>query len=471
MNRQLCFTVCVILLAIFSNSIFAGTYSGGSGEPNDPYQIADVNDLLALAADTNDYNKCFILTADVNLQGQVFTTAIIAADTSSDDYFQGTPFTGMFDGNGHKITHFTINGGSNSFLGLFGYIGTGGSVKNFGLENFEVSGGDYVGGLVGYNRGSINNCCSTSTVSGGTYIGGLVGSNGSGSSISNCHATSKVESFCGGDYWACVGGLVGENSGSISNCYSTGTVDSCWSGRWNVGGLIGQNYSSGSITQCHSTSAVSGNSNNIGGLIGQNYGGIITSCYATGTVIGTGSCNVGGLIGYHGGQIIISNCYSTGAVSSSGSSLGGLIGQSYGGNYINCYSTGGVGGSSKVGGLVGRGEYISVTNCYSIGSISGGDFVGGLVGLNESSMVTNSFWDTQTSGQTTSAGGEGKTTAEMKQINTFANWDFVETWGIEDNQTYPFLRLTYPVGDLDLDKKVDLIDFAIFANHWLEENR
>jgi hypothetical protein len=118
-------------------------YSGGSGTSEDPYQIATKADLLALAAIPTDYNKCFILTADIDLDpnlpgGQVFTTAIIAADTDpANDSFQGTAFTGTFDDNGHKIAHFTINGGSNEFLGLFGYISSGGKVKNLGIEDFE----------------------------------------------------------------------------------------------------------------------------------------------------------------------------------------------------------------------------------------------------------------------------------------------------------------------------------------------
>ena len=101
------------ILTLAAGSAF-GKYSGGAGEPNTPYQIATKADLLVLAADTNDYNQCFILTADIDLdQGQVFTTAIISTD-------YGTAFTGTFDGNDHKITNFTINGGSNEVLGLFG---------------------------------------------------------------------------------------------------------------------------------------------------------------------------------------------------------------------------------------------------------------------------------------------------------------------------------------------------------------
>ncbi len=118
------------ILTLAAGSAF-GKYSGGSGTAGTPYKIATKADLLALAANTDDYGKCFILTADINMAGQVFTTAIIAADNSFS-------FTGTFDGNGHKITNFTINGGS--FVGLFGYIDSGGTVKNLGLENCSVSG-------------------------------------------------------------------------------------------------------------------------------------------------------------------------------------------------------------------------------------------------------------------------------------------------------------------------------------------
>jgi hypothetical protein len=80
-----------------------------------------------------------------------------------------------------------------------------------------------------------------------------------------------------------------------------------------------------------------------------------------------------------------------------------------------------------------------------------------------------SFWDIETSGEPNSAGGTGKTTAEMKTMSTFtdAGWDFVEIWGIGENQTYPFLR-TEPAGDSNHDKKVDLLDLAILASHWLQ---
>jgi hypothetical protein len=91
------------------------------------------------------------------------------------------------------------------------------------------------------------------------------------------------------------------------------------------------------------------------------------------------------------------------------------------------------------------------------------------LGYDYFSTVTASFWDIDTSGQATSAGGTGKTTAQMQTQSTFTDygWDFVEIWNIGENQTYPYLR-QYPAGDLNHNGRVDLIDFAIFADHWLE---
>ncbi len=409
-----------IIITFAAGSAF-GKYSGGTGEPNTPYQIATKADLLVLAADANDYSKCFVLTADINMEGQIFTTAIIAPDMNNANYeLDGTVFTGTFDGNDHKITHFTINGGSNWYLGLFGYIEFGGSVKNLGLENIAVSGSsllsEYRGSLVGLNYGSINNCYSMATLS------------------------------CGGAY---IGGLVGDNRGGISNCYSTGTVSG------------------------------SSNSYCVGGLVGDNFYGSISNCYSTDTV--SGWMDVGGLVGANVGSI--SNCYSTGAVSGlSGSydsaDVGGLVGFSGDGDISDCYSTGDVNGIAYVGGLVGENDQGgSISNCYSTGAVSGTSSVGGLLGAMYNGSVLSSFWDINTSGQTigvgygSSMGVSGKTTAEMKTLATFtlAEWDFVDTWGIGNGQTYPYLKpLTgFNPADLNYSRTVDFADFAIFATNWL----
>ena len=132
--------------------------------------------------------------------------------------------------------------------------------------------------------------------------------------------------------------------------------------------------------------------------------------------------------------------------------VGGLVGINWG-NVTGCYVTGSVSGTgtSGVGGLVGE-NIFNVNNCYSTAIVSGSEEVGGLVGRNYEGTVSNSFWDIQTSGQTTSVGGTGKTTAEMKNIATFsgAGWDIIAVanpgernpsyiWNIVNGVTYPFL--------------------------------
>ena len=249
------FVVITMGVLVFS-SVSLG-YTGGSGTPEQPYQITTKADLLTLAATAEDYNKCFILTADINMEDQVFftTSAIIGA----------ADFTGTFDGNSHKITHFTIDGGSNDHLGLFGSVGSSGSVKNLGLEDCTVSASSdsqCVGGLVGYNRGIIINCCSTGSVGGSYYVGGLVGNNFG--TVTSCCSKGSISSTCN------AGGLVGENYGSINNCYATGSVSSP-----SGGGLVGDNEG-GSISNCYSTGTVSGQER-VGGLVGVYSGSVYNS--------------------------------------------------------------------------------------------------------------------------------------------------------------------------------------------------
>jgi hypothetical protein len=166
----------------------------------------------------------------------------------------------------------------------------------------------------------------------------------------------------------------------------------------------------------------------------------------SGTV--TGEAFVGGLVGdnFYG---VVTNSHFTGSVNGN-HIVGGLVGENSYGTVSNSYSTGRVTGNSVVGGLVGSNYQATVSNSYSTGSISGNNTIGGLVGDN-SGTVSNCFWDTETSGQATSAGGTRKTTAEMQDIATFsgAGWEICAVppgatnpayiWNIVENVTYPFL--------------------------------
>jgi len=440
------------ILTLAAGNAF-GKYSGGTGDPCTPYKIATKADLLALAVNTDDYGDCFILTADINMAGQVFTTAIIAADNSFS-------FTGTFDGNGHKIANFIINGGS--FVGLFGYIDSGGSVKNLGIENCSVNGdpdSQEVGGLVGDNDGSISNCYSTCAVSGGSGsydAGGLVGYNESDGDISNCNSRGAVSSNPDSQ----IGGLVGYNDGIISDCNSTGTVSGGSNpGNGDVGGLVGDNDTGGSVSNCYSTGAVSGGDDSVwlGGLMGYN-SGTISNCYSSGAVSGFNT--VGGLAGDNSGSI--SDCNSTSAVNGF-DTVGGLVGDNESdGSISNCYSTGAVSGFDTIGGLVGDNDG-SISNCYSAGMVSGYSDVDGIVGYNDGTISSSYFLIT--SGPD-NGNGAPLTDAQMKQQDNFVDWDFDGVWHICETTNYPKLIWQIVPGDFVCPDGVNFADYSFFASRW-----
>jgi len=212
---------------------------------------------------------------------------------------------------------------------------------------------------------------------------------------------------------SCVGGLVGLNVGTVSSSHSSGSV----TGEDIVGGLVGWNK--GTVGESYSIGSMTGNWR-VGGLVGLNDGGTVSNSYSTGNV--NGSDEVGGLVGDNGNDSTVESSYSTSSVT----------------------------GEDGVGGLVGE-NYDTVSKSYSTGSVTGNSYVGGLVGRSFGGTVSDSFWDTETSGQATSDGGMGKTTAQMKDIATFsgAGWKIIAValnqtnpsyiWNIVDVQTYPFL--------------------------------
>jgi len=221
-----------------------------------------------------------------------------------------TAFTGLFDGLGHTVSNLTIDRPTTNYVGLFGVVNTGAFIRNVGLVGGSITGGLFVGGLVGKNSGNVINSYATGNLSGTSGVGGLVGTNNG--SVSNSYATGNVSGS------RSVGGLVGINYGStssVSNSYATGAV----SGINDVGGLVGYNMNSGSISNSYATGAVAGFFGYFGGLVGTNIGSISNS-YATGAVpsgvVAGINGYVGGLAGYNIGSI--SNSYATGQSTSAG---------------------------------------------------------------------------------------------------------------------------------------------------------
>jgi len=361
--------ILVITLQFASYSQTATAPSAGSGTSTNPYQIATLNNLYWIANYSSRWNYYYIQTADID-----------ASSTST--WFSGagwipignstTKFTGVYNGNGHKISGLYINRTATNYVGLFGYL-YGAEVNDLILENAHITGNARTGCISGQNENSLITNCSAFGILNGTYY---------------------------------------------------------------VGGLIGYNLSS-RITQC------------------------------IGDVAVTGTGTVGGLVGLHYYNSSIENSFSSGSAS----------------------------GTGYVGGMAGGvTEGCSIINCYSTGSVSGSSYTGGLVGNNTASTVTNSFWDTETSGQASSAGGTGKTTVEMKTLTTFtdAGWDISNEavnglnyiWGLKSiyNGGYPYLYWQFPQftevniglqpvwysssdwGDYDNDGDLDIVISGYYGN-------
>ena len=215
-------------------------------------------------------------------------------------------------------------------------------------------------------------------------------------------------------------------------------------GDWHVGGLVGY-HSRGTITNSYATGAVTGKRSFVGGLVGYHSRGTITNSYATGAVTGK-RLFVGGLVGYYS-RGTITNSYATGAVEGD-DFVGGLVGANASGTITNSYATGAVEGDWSVGGLVGLNASGTITNSYATGAVEGDSRVGGLVGANDGTITnTNSYWDKETSGQTSSAGGMGKTTTELKSAiaqqqnpnNTYYRWKTTD-WDFGTSNQYPVLK-------------------------------
>ena len=297
-NRKLTGFLFLLLAVCFFALPAQAKYGGGAGEPNDPYLIYDANQMNAIGADSNDWDKHFKLMADIDLseytgtEFNIIGTGYIESIPPGLPYLVSTPFTGTFDGNGHEISNFTYSYRGMYITGLFGVVdGENAQIKNLGLRDVDIDGdfGDRVGSLIGLLfNGTVINCYTLGgSVSGDYRVGGLVGQSGDNVSICNCYTNVNVSGH------ADIGGLVGDTYyGIISSCYSAGNVTGTG---YFVGGLVGGNYY-GSITNSYSTGDVYGISWR-GGLVGENRGPV-SNCYAAGSVPGIGG-HKGGLIGYN----------------------------------------------------------------------------------------------------------------------------------------------------------------------------
>ena len=241
------------------------------------------------------------ITQEMNYDGDFDASA--GSTTSSGQGFlriasSGFPFDGSFDGNGYMISNLTINQPTSREIGLIGISGASSAISNVGLVNVDITAGDTIGGLVGYNDGG---------------------------SISNSYVTGNVNNVSSASFTNSVGGLVGDNRGDISNCYAAGSVVGSIGNTTAIGGLVGAN-DGGNISDSYAAVDVTGANNQAGGgLVGSHTtGGVISNSYAVGDV--TGDDYLGGLMGVLDSGTSVSNSYAVGSVMGTGTNIGGLVG-------------------------------------------------------------------------------------------------------------------------------------------------
>ena len=238
-------------------------YSGGEGTSSNPFILKTSSDLQTLASTPGDWAEGVYLRMEADVDASGLSACIGSAST---------PFSAVFDGNGHCVRNLTLSCTTiGNPTGLFGYI-DGGEVRNLGIISADVSGTNDVGILAGeLRKGKIEKCFTSGTVKGTSIcVGGLVGENVTGQ-IHDCYSGATVENPS--DY--ATGGLVGKNRGVITNTYSAGAV----SGFDYVGGLVGANYGTiknsvalnSSITSYYDFSARFGGNNNSENNVEQTY--------------------------------------------------------------------------------------------------------------------------------------------------------------------------------------------------------
>lgn len=245
----------------------------GNGSSGQPYQVSSAAHLAAIAE--KDLSAHYIQTAAIDLDAAGYTDwTPIGTDT--------TLFTGTYDGGGFSISNLTINNDTLGDVGLFGYVGSAGVLKNITVQNGSVRSTRQwtsVGGLTGGLEGKMIDCAYGGSANGvESSTGGLIGFAYSNAEVTGSFSSGSVNSSGAND--SIVGGIIGYNSsGTVRNCYSTASV-SCDGGSWSyIGGLIGQS-DGGSVVNCYSTgSAAGGAGATAGGLIGKNSGASVSNCY------------------------------------------------------------------------------------------------------------------------------------------------------------------------------------------------
>ena len=368
---------CMIAIS-FAMCISAFAMSGSGTETN-PYLVSTPSDIALMH---NDLDRYYKLTADIDMAGISFEP--IGNENEG-------AFTGIIDGDGYTISNLNINLPDNKYVGFVGYLE--GTVKNINLIDVAANGYHYVGGLVGYaeDNSQIENCSVSGKIDGlylitDVCIGGITGYNQG--TIINCTNNGNISNL-GKNGYCYGGGIAGKNNSTITNCLNYGTV----SGMDLGGGIAGYNtghikncINRGSITKNNITKCTSG-----GGITGITSNGTIKACKNYGEVL---AMSAGG-ISCDSSNSIINECENFGNITGSDFFAAGIVGRTRGGTKIEeCVNYGTILIDHSSGFYAaGITEWVQIssdviTNCMNYGSIESiyGGKASGIVGSNDGTV-------------------------------------------------------------------------------------
>ncbi|AMB44414.1 YDG domain-containing protein [Methylobacterium sp. AMS5] len=417
---------------------------GGDGTNADPYRLSDVYGLQGMGSSADYRAASYRLASDIDAAGTATWwggQGFVPVGTDA------APFTGSLDGAGHTVSGLTIARPNQSFVGLIGVLGTGGSVSSLGLVGGSVTGSDNVGGLVGNNSGTVSRSYASGSVTGSLDVGGLVGNNTG--TVSQSYASGSVTGS------SIVGGLVGSNTGPLTSTYwdtqTTGRANGVGAG--SSSGATGLTtvqarsqagyinpldttqsfdfgtvwYQAGDLRPILRSEAAAP----VGGVIavsnlhqlqlmGANLAGSyrltrdLDASATAATDASTGPWGAGGFV-----PVGTNTAGFTGSLDGAGHTITGLTIARPSQNYVGLIGLLGAGGgvsglglvggsvtgSSIVGGLVGTNNG-TVSQSYASGSVTGSSGVGGLVGeMFNSATVSQSYASGSVTGFGSSVGG------------------------------------------------------------------
>ncbi|MBO4504747.1 MAG: hypothetical protein J5730_08065, partial [Bacteroidales bacterium] len=298
-------------LAKFTQYINSGNtfYYNTSASTIDPETFTDQepqNFLTGIAINPGGADAFFKLADDFNPDFQTVSSMTPIGTTDH-------PFLGEFNGNGDTVRNLPSATANN-----FGFFGVNkGVVYNLVIENPNMTGNTYnnVGALCGYNdNGTITNChVINGTVSGAQNVGGLVGYNKG--YMEDCHNSATVSGTNN------VGGITGNNTKTVSRCFNLGDVTASGTNNTNLGGVIGE-AGNGTVSYCYNAgniTAIGSTSQNVGGVLGNiNSGGDISSCYNIGEVTAPTANSMGAVAGKSGKTLVSTVAYDNQMCSVSG---------------------------------------------------------------------------------------------------------------------------------------------------------